>query len=124
MQLTAIHRGLANSAVIFSLICAVWGIVNYLRGQGVTSGYWGTLAIAEFLMVGQALVGVLLWLGGGEPARGMVVHLLYGASTIISLPAAYIYSKGRDGREYSLLYGIVCLWLFGLALRGIQTGAG
>ena len=124
MSLTDVHSRLAISAVLFSLICAIWGIVNYLRGRGVTSGYWGTLAIAEFLMLAQALVGLVLLVGGSVPARGLLVHLLYGSTAVISLPAAYIYSKGRDGREYSLLYGVVCLWLFGIALRGIETGAG
>lgn len=124
MTLTFIHNRLATTAVIFSAICAVWGIANYLRGQSLSSSYWGTLVIAELLMVAQGFVGLILMLDGAAPARGYVIHLLYGATAVISLPAVYLYSGGQDTRRESLFYGVVCIWLFGIALRGITTGGG
>jgi hypothetical protein len=124
MTLTFIHGRLANTAVIFSAICALWGIVVYLRKQNISSSYWGTLAIAELLMLAQAVIGFILMAGGGVPGRGNVIHLLYGITSIISLPAAYLYSNGRDTWREALLYGITCLWLFGIAMRGISTGVG
>ena len=123
MSLTFIHDRLSVTAVIFTAICAIWGVVNYLRNQPVTSSYWGTLAIAEVLMVAQLVIGVLLWLGGERPERG-VVHLLYGATAVISLPAVYVYTDGADTRREGLFYGIICIWLFGISLRAITTGGG
>lgn len=121
MSLTEIHARIATSAVIFAAICALWGIFSYLRRQPVSSSYWGTLIIAELLMLAQGLIGVLLWLEGLRPERG-IVHILYGVTAVISLPAAYVYSGGRDSRRENLLYGVVCLWLFGITLRGLTTG--
>lgn len=123
MSLTFIHDRLASAAVLFTAVCAAWGIIGYLRNQPISSNYWGTLAIAEVLMVLQAIIGVVLWIQGARPDRD-IVHLLYGATAVISLPAAYVYTNGKDDRPYNLLYGVVSLWLVGIALRGITTGGG
>lgn len=123
MTLTNIHDGLATTAVLFTAICAIWGIVNYLRNQPVTSGYWGALVLAELLMIAQLILGAVLWIQGGRPDRG-TVHLLYGATAVISIPAVYLYTGGRDSRREGLFYGIICLWLFGISLRAIATGGG
>ena len=45
MPISVIHDRLATSAMLFSAICVVWGLFNYIRKQPVTSGYWGGLVI-------------------------------------------------------------------------------
>ncbi|MEZ4768994.1 MAG: hypothetical protein R2844_11290 [Caldilineales bacterium] len=122
MSLLNIHDRLAVSAVLFAGVCAVWGFINYLRGQDMTSGYWGALVICEILMIAQGILGIVLALEGNAPPRA-VVHYLYGISAVISLPAVYVFTGGRDTRRESLLYAVVSLWLFGLAIRGITTGS-
>ncbi len=104
MPLSFIHARLATSAVIFTLICAVWGFVSYVRRRPVTGNYWGTLIIAELLFLAQAAVGVILLVEGAVPARGVAIHLLYGVTAVISLPAVYLYTGGTEPWRERLLY--------------------
>ena len=122
MSLFNIHDRLAVSAVLFAGVCTVWGFINYIRKQDMTSGYWGALVICEVLMITQGVIGIILAVQGSSPPRA-IVHYLYGISAVISLPAVYVFTGGRDTRRESLLYAIVSLWLFGLAIRGITTGS-
>lgn len=121
MSIAVLHDRLALSAVLFAGICAIWGFINYLRNQPITGGYWGGLVICEGLMILQAILGVVLAVEGLSPLRG-VVHYLYGVTAVISLPAVYVFTGGRDTRRESLLYAVVCVWLWAIALRAITTG--
>jgi hypothetical protein len=117
------HDRLANTILLFNLIAGLWGMVSYLRGRGVTSNYWGILAIAELLFITQGILGASMWLGGARPARS-AVHILYGAVSVISLPAYFLLTRGRDDRPASLAYGVLCLFLAGISVRAMVTGGG
>ena len=65
MPISVIHDRLATSAMLFSAICVVWGLFNYIRKQPVTSGYWGGLVILEILMVAQVGFGIAFALSSG-----------------------------------------------------------
>ena len=121
MSLVFVHNRLATTALLLSAIIAAWGLLNFLRRQPVTSAYWGGLAVLEVLMVAQAVLGLVLLLGGGQLARP-VVHVLYGATAVLSVPAAYVYTRGRDSRTENLIYAVVCLWLFFIVERSMTTG--
>jgi len=41
---------------------------------------------------------------------------------VISLPAAYVYTSGKDTRDENLIYALVSLWLVFIVERGITTG--
>jgi hypothetical protein len=116
-----IHSRLGTTALLFSGICFAWGLFNYLRKQPVTSSYWGGLVILEVLMVVEVAMGAIVLTSGGELNR-TIVHLLYAATAIISLPAAYIYTGGKDTRRENLLYAVVCLWLLFIVDRSRTTG--
>ena len=98
MSLAVIHDRLAVSAVLFAGVCAVWGFINYIRKQPMTSGYWGALVICEVLMIVQAVFGIVLAIQGNHPPRA-IVHYLYGISAVISLPAVYVFTGGRTPGE-------------------------
>ena len=98
MPLAVIHDRLAVSAVLFAGVCAVWGFINYLRGQDMTSGYWGALVICEILMIVQALFGIILAIEGNHPPRA-IVHYLYGISAVISNLVAGTYDVGMVGDD-------------------------
>jgi hypothetical protein len=105
----------------FLFIAGVWGLVSAFRRQGVSSNYWGILAIGEIMILAQTVLGVLLYVGGARPGRPGV-HILYGTVAAITLPAYYAFSKGRDDRTAALLYGLFCIFVAGITLRSVTTG--
>lgn len=123
MSLAFIHGRLAAATLLFCAICVAWGVLNYLRKQPVTGSYWGALVILQLLAVAQVVVGIVVYAttSGGELLRP-IVHMLYGATLLISLPAAYVYSGGKDTRRENLIYALVCLWLVFIVERSISTG--
>lgn len=114
-----VHDRLANAMILYSAVAGAWGIVGGLRRQSMSGSYWGIIAIAEVLFLAQALVGVALWLGGDRPARG--VHVLYGVVAILSLPAFYAMSKGRDDSRAVWTYGLLFFFLVAITLRAMTT---
>lgn len=120
MLLAEIHARLANTAILYFLIVSIWGWVRFFRKQGVDSTYWGMLAIAETLVVAQALIGGYLWILGLRPERS--IHLLYGILALITLPGAYIYTRGKDEQPEVMIYGMVTIVTVGLIMRAMVTG--
>ena len=123
MSIDFIHGRLANAALLFSIICVAWGFLNFIRKQPVTGSYWGALVILQLLAMAQVVVGIVVYAstGGGQLARP-IVHLLYAATLVISLPAAYVYTGGKDTQRENLIYALVCLWLVFIVERSISTG--
>jgi len=115
-----LHDRLANTALLFVLIVALWALFNYLRGQGISPSYWGTLVIGEGLLLIQGLIGLVLFLQGARPPR--LIHILYGIVVLLVWPGVYTYTQGRGTRREALIYGVATLFLFGLLLRAIGTG--
>jgi len=121
MALPDIHARLALSFILFMAIASVWNLAAAARRRGVNGTAFGILAVGELLALAQGLLGVVLYLGGERPARPL--HLIYGATAVLTLPAYYAISKGRDDRRASLVYGLLCLFLAGIGYRAIVTGA-
>lgn len=119
--LNILHSGLSNTLLLFLLALGVWGFWNYLRGDGVTGSYWGALAIGEGLIVVVAVIGIVLYLLGGQPARG-ILHILYGIVAVISLPSAFFFTRGRSDRPEALIYAVMALFLAGITYRLQTTG--
>jgi hypothetical protein len=107
--------------LLFLAIAGLWGIFSYVLKRGMTGSYWGILAIGELLILAQAVAGVALWIDGTRPTQ--TVHLLYGAVATISLPGYYAYSKGREDGKTVFNYGLICLFLAGITIRGMTTGS-
>ena len=119
--LTAMHARLLVTILLFFGALALWGFVNYLRGEGVTGSYKGALAIGVLLILAEALIGVILFASGARPGRPGI-HILYGIVAVITVPGAFAYTRGRDGRWEQLIYVTVCLFLCGIVLRALTTG--
>jgi hypothetical protein len=120
MFLAEVHGKLANTATLYFLILAVWGLVRFARRQGISSNYWGALVIAELLILAQGGMGAFLWYSDLRPARD--VHILYGLVSGLTIPAVYLYTKGREHRGEMLMYGAANLLTVGVVLRAILTG--
>ena len=119
MIFRVLHDGLANTALIYSLLVSLWGFWLYLRRRDLTPQFWGALVIAAMIFVLQAVIGVTMMLQGRFPWRA--VHYLYGVLGVITLPAAFGFTRGRGGRREALVYGVILLFLTGVALRARMT---
>jgi len=120
MDLATIHERLATSLLLFMVIASAWSLFGAARRRGISSNTWGILALGEILALAQGALGLALYLAGDRPAR--TVHLLYGLTAVLTLPAYYFISRGRDDKTASLVYGLLCLFLAFAAYRGVVTG--
>ena len=109
--------------LLFMAALGIWGLWNALRGAGMSPSYWGGLVIGEGLIVAQTVIGILLYILGREPARGLL-HVLYGVAALIAIPAAFAFTRGRSTRYEALIYAIIALFLAGVTVRARLTGGG
>lgn len=115
-----LHDRLSTTVMLYMAALGLWGLVAYVRGQGVSGSIGGALVIAEVLVLVQVAAGVLLVAGGLRPPA--TTHYLYGISAILVLPFAWSYFRSRDQRQALLMYSLLALFIFGLAVRGAMTG--
>lgn len=115
-----IHERLATTALFYFLIVSLWGYYRFFRKLGIDSTYWGMLAIAEIIVLAEALLGAYLWLSGHLPTRGWL-HVLYGSLIPAMIPLAYVYTKGKMERRDVLIYGTVAIITVGLIIRALAT---
>ena len=120
MTLTLVHNNLFWASLMFAAAAGVIGIFTYWRRPGMTGTYWGVLATAVVLFAAQGLVGVLLFIDGLRPDRG--IHWLYGVTMLLTIPGYYLTSNGRDDRRAVFIYTLICFFLAGVALRARGTG--
>ena len=106
--------------MLFMAAVGVWGIAAYLRGQSISGSYAGALAIGEALVLVQVGAGVAMLATGARPPTS--THYLYGLTAVLVLPFAWSYLRARNQRQALLIYSLVALFIFGLAVRGIITG--
>jgi hypothetical protein len=122
MDLAEVHSRLANTAMIYCIVMAVWGLIRFFRGMGVSGGYFGAVIIAEILLAIQGLIGLILWFGVATVTPGWV-HWLYGVVLLLGAPLVYAYTKGRQDRPEMLLYGVAFVIMIALVLRAMVTAA-
>jgi hypothetical protein len=116
-----LHGLIARSIVLYYALVGVWGVsLGIRKTTELNAAYRGALIISVVLGVIQAVVGLVLLLTVGQPRDNL--HFLYGASVILTLPlvASYIVDK-KFSRP--LAYGLASLFMAGLAMRAMTTGA-
>lgn len=118
-----IHRGLSNTIWLYFLVVGLWGLVRAIRGQGVDGSHLGALAIAEVLVLVQAVLGTVLWLANYDIHMARAgIHLLYGVFIVIFLPFVYMVAlRGDISNRGQWVLSFTMLFLFGIALRAIAT---
>ena len=114
-----VHDRLSITVILFMAALGVWGIFAYLRGQSLSGSYAGALAIGEALVLGQVAAGAAMLLPGARSVSP--THYLYGVTAILALPFAWSWLRGRSQRQALLIYSLVALFIFGLAVRGMIT---
>jgi hypothetical protein len=115
-----LHSLIARAIVLYYALVGVWGVFLAIRKADLPSAYRGALIIGVVIGLIQAAVGLTLLLTVGHPRDDL--HYLYGASVILTLPlvASYIADK-KVSRV--LAFGLASLFMAGLAIRAITTGA-
>jgi hypothetical protein len=115
-----LHGLIARAIVLYYALVGVWGVFLAIRKAELPSAYRGALIIGVVMGVIQAAVGLTLLLTVGQPRDDL--HYLYGASVILTLPlvASYIADKKLSR---VLAFGLANLFMAGLAIRAITTGA-
>ena len=82
---------------------------------------WGALVIGELLVLAEGLLGVSLFLAGHRPAR-TGIHILYGVFLVVALPGTFSFTRRRPARAEALIFGLISLFLAGVAVRARVTG--
>jgi hypothetical protein len=119
MGLIEIHKGLANTAVLFIAVLGIWALVLRFRSRPLDSSWQGAALIGELLIVAQAAIGGLLYLQGLSSALPRpFMHILYGVVALICLPAAQTYfGHLEDENVKTLAMAATCAFLWGILLR-------
>jgi len=114
-----LHQRIALALVLYYAAVGIWGVFLWFRKAEVSPGFRGALVIGVVIGVVQALIGIILLMGGARPGDNL--HFLYGATVILTLPlvGSYIVDK-KISRP--LAFGLGSLFMAGLAIRAITTG--
>ncbi len=121
MSLVELHGAISWTTLIFFALMGLWGLIRALRKYSVDGSFMGAMVIGEGLFIVQALIGLILVITGALPGR--TVHFLYGAFALVALPGLFAYLKGEDDNQAQWYYAIAILFLAGVSLRAIDTGA-
>lgn len=116
-----LHDRLATSVMLFFLFVGLWGLFEFIRGGSLGGNIAGALIIGQVLIVVQGALGMVLFVWGDRP--GQMLHILYGFTAALVLPFVWSYVRDRAPRQGLLLYSLVALFIFGLAIRGMTTGS-
>ncbi len=106
--------------MLFFLVAGAWGLIEFARGGVLGGAVAGMLLIGQGLVVVQGLLGMVLFVWGDRPED--TIHILYGFTAALVLPFVWSYVRDKAPRQGLLLYSLVALFIFGLAIRGMTTG--
>jgi hypothetical protein len=113
------HDRLATTVMIYFLVVGLWGLLEFARGGAIGGNIAGALVIGQVLVVVQGLFGLAMYVDGPRPSDP--IHILYGATAALVLPFAWSYIRDRAPRQGLLIYSLIALFIFGLAIRGMTT---
>src|SRR5690606_41963911 len=105
-----------SSYVLTGVLCE---LIELSREGAIGGNIAGELVIGQVLVEVQGLFGLALYVEGPRPEDP--IHILYGASAALVLPFAWSYFRDRAPRQGLLIYSLIALFIFGLAIRGMTT---
>jgi heme A synthase len=126
MGIVQIHASIATTVMLYNVVVGLWGLFKFLRKQDYIDGnYWGAIALSPVLGLVQALLGIVM-IGMGLASQVRLVHYLYGALVVITVPATFAFTRGRDDRGALILYAAILLLtaIFGARAYTTAFGAG
>lgn len=120
-SLVQVHASLAIAVMLFNAILGVWGFIKFARQDGMDGNFYGAVALSPILGLVQLVLGLVL-VGIGLGVNVRFVHYLYGALVIITVPAVFAFTRGRDDRGAVFIYAAVLLLTAAFGLRAYTTG--
>lgn len=117
-----LHERLATTVMLFFLFVGLWGLFEYVKGGSLGGNVAGALIIGQVLVVVQVGFGVVMLADGRQPVD--TTHYLYGITAVVVMPFMWTYTRDRHPRQGLLLYSLLALFIFGVAIRGMTTGGG
>lgn len=118
-----VHARTGEAIMAVALVCAIWGLVEALRGRDPGRG----LVVAMLVLSGcaslAAVTGLAVQGEGGRPAdQGL--HLLYGAAAVAFVPIGLVYARDVPPRWRSATLAIAAVAVLIVAWRQGMTGGG
>jgi hypothetical protein len=109
------HTVWGYAALTVSGLVGLWGVL--VRHREPTRMFAWAVGISFLALLVQVASGVIMYSAGTEPGNQ---HVFYGVLIAVTLSFVYIY-RSQFRKRPMLYYGLVLLFLMGLAIRGIQT---
>lgn len=113
------HSVFAWFVVFINGFVGLWALVS-IRVTGLEQpALWWTAIAAQVAVAIQVGSGVLLITIGGHSVSSF--HVFYGVVSIITIALGWIYAQGSEWvkQRRPLFYGLLSLFLMGLALRAM-----
>lgn len=107
--------------MLFNAILGGWGFIKFAHQDGMDGNFYGAVALSPILGLVQMVLGLVL-VGIGLGVNVRFVHYLYGALVIITVPAVFAFTRGRDDRGAVFIYAAVLLLTAAFGLRAYTTG--
>lgn len=113
------HSIFAWAVVFLNAIAGVWALVAVRIEKWRLPALWWTVIAAEVAVCIQVIAGIVLQLGAREATP---FHVFYGVASVIAIGLFWIYAQGSDWvkERREMFYGLVSLFLMGMALRAIS----
>lgn len=116
------HYWISRGALAAGLVMLALAItIGLIRHGDATPAFRRGVYLMVAVMLGEALIGLVMYAQGGRPHDE--VHLIYGAGAVLALPFFIFVERTATKRPAMGSY----IWGFGLMaaiiLRAIMTGA-
>ena len=114
--MNSIHTTWGWVAVGISGVVGLWGVLMARRPEVPRAYYWA-IGAAIVALLGQVVIGLILYSDGFNPGNQ---HIFYGVVIAVTFSFAYIY-RAQFRKRPALYYGLLLLFSMGLGIRGILT---
>ncbi|MFV0526946.1 MAG: hypothetical protein ACK5RL_20885 [Acidimicrobiales bacterium] len=111
-----LHVAVAWVMVISNAAAGIWALLANWYPRLRRRELWWTVGFAQVSVAVQAILGVLV-LQEQDRAYDQL-HVIYGFVSLATVGIIYSYRQQLEHRIY-LLYGLGCLFLMGMGIRGM-----
>lgn len=122
--ITILHDGLQNALWLFFLLIGLWGTYIAVKGGGIDGSWIGAFFISTGMVIIQTVLTILLWWNGQmTDLQDPGIHFLYLAFAVLFPPFIYqVVLKGDDSNRGMWVMAFTTLFMFGIAIRLVNTG--